>query len=58
MRKLTNEDIIYLLAFAFALGVRLLNLGDTPLSESEAGLAIQAFALARGESIVPAPQPA
>ncbi len=58
MRKLTNEDIIYLLAFALALGVRLLNLGDPPLSESEAGLAIQAFDLARGESIVPAPQPA
>ncbi len=57
MRKLTNEDLIYFLAFALALGVRLLNLGDVPLSESEAGLALQAFDLARGELVTPAPQP-
>jgi len=58
MRKITNEDILYILAFVLALGVRLINLGKVPLSETEAGLALQAFDLARGELIAPAPQPA
>ncbi len=57
MRKITNEVFLYILAFVLALGVRLINLGDAALSETEAGLAIQAFDLARGELIVPAPQP-
>lgn len=57
MRKITNEDILYILAFVLALGARLINLGDVPLSETEAGLALQAFNLARGELIIPAPQP-
>ncbi|MBC8506759.1 MAG: hypothetical protein ISR58_22125 [Anaerolineales bacterium] len=57
MRKITNEDILYILAFLLALGVRLINLGDAALSETEAGLALQAFDLARGDLIMPAPQP-
>ncbi|MBM3143396.1 MAG: hypothetical protein FJ010_00225 [Chloroflexi bacterium] len=57
MQKLTYEDILYVLAFVLALGVRLTNLGDAPLSETEAGLALQAFDLARGNLAAPAPQP-
>ncbi len=59
MRNLTNEDLLYILAFVLALGVRLLDLGGVPLSESEAGLALQAFDLARGDlaAAATAPQP-
>ena len=59
MRKLTNEDILYSLAFVLALGVRLFNLGGASLSEIEAGTALQAFALARGNlsAAAPAHQP-
>ena len=55
MRKLTYEDMLYILAFILALGVRLFNLGGAPLSEIEAGPALQAFDLARGSLTAAAP---
>jgi hypothetical protein len=51
MNKIRLEQILYLLAFLLALGIRLLNLGEAPLSDFEAGLALQSLALARGESV-------
>lgn len=53
----TSEKLIYLLAFALALGVRILNLGIFPLTSFEAGWALQALDLARGNAIVPGPHP-
>ena len=49
MKKIRTEQILYLLAFLLALGVRLLNLGDAPLSDFEADWALQSLGLARGE---------
>jgi len=57
MRKLNYEDILYALALILALGVRLLNLGGAPLSDIEAGSALQALDLTRGILSVPGPQP-
>ncbi|RME08220.1 MAG: hypothetical protein D6803_01780 [Anaerolineae bacterium] len=42
-RELTVEDLLYLLAFLIALGVRLLHLGSAPLSDAEADLALRAL---------------
>ena len=57
MNKIRTEQILYLLAFLMALGIRLLNLGDAPLSDFEAGWALQSLALAGGESVVLGAQP-
>ncbi len=57
MKKIRLEQILYLLAFLLALGIRLLNLGEAPLSDFEAGWALQSFALARGESVALGAQP-
>ena len=43
------EQLFYLTALALALLLRLLNLGLIPLSESEAGWALQAFQAANGD---------
>lgn len=42
-RELRVEDLLYLLAFVLALGVRLLRLGSAPLSDAEADLALRAL---------------
>ena len=51
MKKIRNEHLLYLLAFLLALGLRLANLGKAPLSDFEAGWALQSLALARGETV-------
>jgi hypothetical protein len=56
-QTLTIEHCLYLLAFLLALGVRLLRLGAAPLSEVEAGWALQALDLSRGETIFLGTQP-
>src|SRR3972149_5232739 len=56
-QTLTIEQCLYLLAFLLALGVRLLRLGAVPLSEFEAGWALQALGLSRGETILLGTQP-
>jgi hypothetical protein len=53
----TIEHTLYLLAFLLGLGVRLWNLGATPLSDFEAVPALQALQLVRGEHPVLGPQP-
>ena len=57
MNKIRTEQILYLLAFLLALGIRLLNLGKAPLSDFEAGWATQSFALAHGQSVTLGAQP-
>ncbi|HQX15977.1 MAG TPA: hypothetical protein PLA27_06105 [Anaerolineales bacterium] len=49
---------LYGLAFLLALALRFIALGAAPLTDSEATLALQALALARGESPLLAPQSA
>jgi len=44
-----TEIIAYLLAFLLALGLRLILLGQLPLTDSEATLALQALKIAQGE---------
>lgn len=44
----TIEQTVYLLAFLLALGIRLFNLGAAPLSDFEAGWALNALDVARG----------
>ena len=56
-QTLTIEHCLYILAFLLALGVRLLRLGTAPLSEFEAGWALQAFGLSHGETILLGTQP-
>lgn len=48
---------LYGLAFFTAVAFRLVQLGAAPLTDSEATLALQAFQLARGETVLLAPQP-
>jgi len=54
----TNEKLLYMLAFALALGVRFLNLGAFPLADFEASWALQALDLTQGIPLVPGPHPA
>ena len=49
-QKLTLEIVLYSLAFLLALFLRLLNLGAAPLSDQEAGWALQALQIARPET--------
>ena len=46
IRQLTFEHILYFLALAVALGVRLFNLGAAPLTDMEASWALQALQVA------------
>jgi hypothetical protein len=57
-RRFTPEHFLYAAALALALGLRLLNLGAAPLSDSEAGWALQALSLARGGQVTIGAQPA
>jgi hypothetical protein len=51
VRKITLEDCLYGAVFILALSIRLLNLGETPLSDFEAAWAIQSWKAVAGESI-------
>jgi hypothetical protein len=57
MNRITIERILYSLAFLMALGIRLLHLGAAPLSDYEAGWALQAFEVAGGGSAALGPAP-
>ena len=52
-----NEGWLYWLAFLIALGVRLIQLGASPLTDSEATLALQALHIAQGQAPLLGPQP-
>ena len=56
--KITTENWIYGLAFLLALGLRLFQLGAGPLSDTEAGWALQALGLAHAGKVVMGAQPA
>src|SRR5512139_1411698 len=56
--RLKYEGWLYGLAFLIALGLRLLQLGTAPLTDSEAELAMQAFQIANGTRPLLGPQPA
>lgn len=55
--KLKFEHLLYIAAFLLALAVRLVSQTSTPLSDTEASLALQAAELSRGESPVLSPHP-
>jgi len=56
--RLKNEGWLYWLAFLVALGFRFIQLGATPLTDSEASLALQALPTAQGKDPLLSPQPA
>jgi hypothetical protein len=56
--KITTANLVYGLAFFLALGMRLFQLGAGPLSDTEAGWALQALGLAHARSVVMGAQPA
>ncbi|HLA06383.1 MAG TPA: hypothetical protein VJ022_02990, partial [Anaerolineales bacterium] len=56
--RLKNEGWLYGLAFLIALGLRLIQLGASPLTDSEATFAIQALRIAQGAAPLLGPQPA
>jgi hypothetical protein len=56
-KRITVEHVLYLILFALSLGVRLLRLGAAPLSEFEAGWALQALEVARGANLTYGPNP-
>src|SRR5512146_2547229 len=55
--SIKNEGWLYWLAFLIALGLRLIQLGASPLTDSEATLALQALHIALGKAPLLAPQP-
>jgi predicted membrane-bound mannosyltransferase len=56
--RLKYEGWLYGLAFLIALGLRLLQLGAAPLTDSEANFAMQALHIANGTRPLLGPQPA
>ena len=52
-----NEGWLYGLAFLIALGFRMIQLGASPLTDSEATLALQALHIAQGRAPLLGPQP-
>lgn len=54
---LKHEGWLYGLAFLIAIALRFIALGASPLTDSEATLALQSLAIARGENPLLAPQP-
>ncbi len=56
--RIKYEGWLYGLAFLIALGLRLLQLGTAPLTDSEANLAMQALHIANGTRPLLGPQPA
>ena len=55
--RLKNEGWYYWLAFLIAIGFRLVQLGASPLTDSEASLALQALHIAQGKASLLSPQP-
>jgi len=55
--SLKNEGWLYWLAFLIALGFRLIQLGASPLTDSEATLALQALHITQGGAPLLGPQP-
>ncbi len=55
--RLKNEGWLYWLAFLIALGFRIIQLGASPLTDSEATLALQALHIAQGKAPLLGPQP-
>jgi hypothetical protein len=49
--RLTSEHLLFVLALLLGLSLRLINLGQAPLSDIEAGWALQALSIVRGENI-------
>src|SRR5688572_20672002 len=56
--RLKNEGWLYWLAFLLAIGFRFTQLGASPLTDSEANLALQALHIAQGRNPLLDPQPA
>ncbi len=56
--KTPTQVPLYWLAFLLAVGLRFYQLGAAPLSEAEAGWALQALGLAHGGAVTLGPQPA
>jgi len=56
--RLKYEGWLYWLAFLIALGLRLVQLGATPLTDSESQIALQAFQIAHGNNTLLDLQPA
>src|SRR5262245_6722517 len=56
--RLKNEGWLYWLAFLVALGFRLIQLGATPLNDSESTFALQALHIAQCLNSLLGPQPA
>jgi hypothetical protein len=56
--RLKYESWLYWLAFLIALGLRLIQLGETPLTDSESQLALQALHIAQGTDTPLGSQPA
>ena len=54
--RLKNEGWLYWLAFLIALGFRTIQLGASPLTDSEATLALQALHIAQGKAPLLGPQ--
>ncbi len=55
--SIKNEGWLYWLAFLIALGLRFIQLGASPLTDSEATLALQALHIGLGKAPLLAPQP-
>lgn len=55
--RLRSEGWLYWLAFLLALGFRLIQLGASPLTDSEAALGLQALHIAQGRGSLLGPQP-
>jgi hypothetical protein len=55
--RLKNEGWLFWLAFLLALGFRMIQLGASPLTDSEATLALQALHIAQGKAPLLGPQP-
>ncbi len=58
LEKSNRQNILFALAFGLAVTVRLLRLGEIPLSDDEARWAMQAFDLTKGLRPAIGPQPA
>ena len=54
--RLKNEGWLYGLAFLVAIGFRMIDLGTSPLTDSEATLALQALHIAQGKAPLLGPQ--
>lgn len=57
-RNITLENLLYILVIGLAVGVRLFRLGDAPLSDFEAGWALQSWKAIKGFEYQIGPNPA